>query len=399
MWAFHGWVKASVRANKPVDVVVRELLTARGSNFEVGPANYYLTARGAEDLGETTAQLFLGVRMQCARCHHHPFEKWSQEDYCGLAAFFARVGTRLEEAKDRSNPRAEIVLLRPSGDVTHPRTDRYVKPHVLDGPAVDDPEDRRRPLADWLTAPDNPFFARNMVNRFWACLMGRGLFEPVDDFRVTNPPANPELLDALAEDFVRHRHDFKHLMRSILQSRAYHLAADSTPGNAADAANVHFTRYTRKRLTAEQLADALDRATDTRESYPSMPPGTRAAQLPDTRIQSYLLDVFGRPARQAPCECERRSQPTIAQALHLLNGDALQRKIEAPDGRLAALLKENKPAEELIEELYLATLSRRPRPEEAARARRWLDEAPSPKEGAADLLWVLLNAREFLFNH
>ncbi len=375
------------------------MLTARGSNFQVGPANYYLTARSAEDLGETTAQLFLGVRMQCARCHHHPFEKWSQEDYCGLAAFFARVATRYGEAKDRNTPRDQIVFLRQSGDVTHPRKDRYVKPHALDGPAVDDPEDRRRPLADWLTAPDNPFFARNMVNRFWACLMGRGLVEPVDDLRATNPPSNPELLDALAEDFVRHGCDFRHLLRTILQSRAYHLSAESTPANAADAANVHFTRYTRKRLTAEQLADSLDAATLTRESYPGMPPGTRAAQLPDTRVASYLLDVFGRPARQAPCECERRAQPTIAQALHLLNGDALTRKIEAPDGRLARLLKDRKSAAEIIEEFYLATLSRPPRPEEAARAGRWLDEAPSLAEGGADLLWVLLNSREFLFNH
>ncbi len=399
MWAFHGWVKGCVRDNRPVDAMVRELLTARGSNFQVGPANYYLTARSAEDLGETTAQLFLGVRMQCARCHHHPFEKWSQEDYCGLAAFFARVATRYGEAKDRNTPRDQIVFLRQSGDVTHPRKDRYVKPHALDGPAVDDPEDRRRPLADWLTAPDNPFFARNMVNRFWACLMGRGLVEPVDDLRATNPPSNPELLDALAEDFVRHGCDFRHLLRTILQSRAYHLSAESTPANAADAANVHFTRYTRKRLTAEQLADSLDAATLTRESYPGMPPGTRAAQLPDTRVASYLLDVFGRPARQAPCECERRAQPTIAQALHLLNGDALTRKIEAPDGRLARLLKDRKSAAEIIEEFYLATLSRPPRPEEAARAGRWLDEAPSLAEGGADLLWVLLNSREFLFNH
>jgi hypothetical protein len=399
MWTFHGWVKDCVRDNRPVDSMVRELLTARGSNFKVGPANYYLTARGAEDLGETTAQLFLGVRMQCARCHHHPFEKWSQEDYCGLAAFFARVATRLAEAKDRNTPRDEIVFLRPSGDVTHPRKDRYVKPHVLDGPAVEDADDRRRLLADWVTAPDNPFFARNMVNRFWACLMGRGLVEPVDDLRATNPPANPELLDALAEDFVRHGYDFRHLMRTILQSRAYQLSAESTPDNAADAANAHFTRYTRKRLTAEQLADSLDVATGTRENYPGVPPGTRAAQLPDTRVSSYLLDVFGRPARQAPCECERRAQPTIAQALHLLNGDALEKKIAAPGGRLAALLKDKNPAVEVIEELYLATLSRPPRPDEAARARRWLAEAPSLAEGGADLLWVLINSREFLFNH
>ncbi len=207
------------------------------------------------------------------------------------------------------------------------------------------------------------------------------------------------MLDALAADFVRHRYDFKHLLRTILESRAYHLSAEAAPANAADAANVHFTRFTRKRLTAEQLADAIDAATGMHESYVGMPPGTRAAQLPDTRVPSYFLDVFGRPARRSTCACERRAQPTVAQALHLLNGDVLERKIEAEGGRVAALVKEKKPAAEVIEELYLATLSRPPRSEEAARARRWLDEAPSPKEGAADLLWVLLNSREFLFNH
>jgi hypothetical protein len=399
MLAFHGWVRAAVRDNRPVDEVVRALLTAQGSNFDVGPANYYLTARGPEDMGEATAQLFLGVRMQCARCHHHPFEKWSQEDYCGLAAFFARIGTRAGEQSHPSSGRDTVVFLRNTGDVTHPRMDRYVKPHVLGGPDVEDPVDRRRPLAEWLTAPDNPFFARNLVNRFWSYLMGRGLVEPVDDLRATNPPSNPALLDALADDFVRARYDQKHLLRTILQARAYHLSSEPTPANRADAANAHFTRYTRRRLTAEQLADALDAATGTHESYPGMPPGTRAAQLPDPRVPSYLLDVFGRPARQAPCECERHSEPTIAQALHLLNGDLLNRKIDAPDGRVAKLLQGKTPVPELVEELYLAALGRRPRADEAARAARWVQEAPTPKEGAADLLWVLLNSREFLFNH
>jgi hypothetical protein len=396
---FRGWLKDCVRDDRPLDVMVRDLLTAKGSNWTVGPANYYLTARSPEDLGETTAQVFLGVRMQCARCHHHPFEKWSREDYLGLAAFFVRVAVKYGDPPRPGAPREQIVYLRDSGEVTHPRRDRYVKPQVLDGPVLEDPADRRRPLAAWVTAPDNPLFARNLVNRFWACLMGRGLVEPVDDLRATNPPSNPDLLDALAEDFVRHRFDFKHLLRTILEARAYHLSAEAAPGNAADAANLHFTRYTRKRLTAEQLADAIDAATGTHESYREMPPGTRAAQLPDTRVPSYFLDVFGRPARQSLCACERRDQPTIAQALHLLNGDALERKIGAEDGRVARLLKEKKPAAETIEELYLAALSRPPRPEEAARARRWLDEAPSLREGVADLLWVLLNSREFLFNH
>jgi hypothetical protein len=280
---------------------------------------------------------------------------------------------------------------------------------VLDGPPLSSTlspggrgqgeGDRRVPLADWLTAPDNPFFARNLVNRFWAYYLGRGLVEPVDDLRATNPPSNPELLDALAEDFVRHRFDLKHLLRTIMQSRAYQQSSAVTPGNQADAANVYFTRYTVKRLTAEQLADALDFATGTREKYAGLPLGTRAIQLPDTRVNSFLMDVFGRPARQITCECERSAQPNIAQALHLLNGTFLNRKIAAPAGRVETLFKEKVALPAVVEELYLVTLSRPPRPDEVNKAETWVAAAPSPKEGVQDLLWALLNSREFLFNH
>jgi hypothetical protein len=399
MWAYHGWLRQAVRANRGVDAMVRELLTAQGSNFTEGPVNYSLTARNPEDLGEATAQLFLGVRMQCARCHHHPFEKWSQEDYCGLAAFFAQFGTKAGKLSDPSSGSDTIVFVRGFGEITHPRMDRHVPPRGLDGPPVPPGGDRRKALAEWLTAPDNAFFARNMANRYWAAVMGRGLVEPVDDLRATNPPSNPALLDALADDFIRHGYDARHLLRTIFASRAYQLGSRATPANAADAVNAHFTRRTPRRLTAEQLADALDAATGTRESYPNLPPGTRAIQLPDTRVRSYLLDVFGRPGRQAVCDCERGTQPNLAQALHLLNGDALNRKIDAPDGRVVRLVRAGVLESQLIKELYLATLSRLPDSEEMARARRWLAEAPTPREGAGDLLWVLLNCREFLFNH
>jgi hypothetical protein len=398
MWSFHNWVRASLRDNKPLDVLVREIITAEGSTFTEGPANYFLVARTPADWAETTAQLFLGVRMQCARCHHHPFEKWSQDDYYGLTAFFVRLGTkRSQEFGIFGNE--TVVYLKPNGEQTHPRKGGVVKPHPLDGPNVEDPFDRRRKLAEWLTAPANPFLARNFVNRFWAYLMGHGLVEPIDDLRATNPASNPELLDALAADFVAHKYDLKHLLRTILNSRAYQLSASMTPGNAADAANVYHTRYVRRRLTAEHLADALDFTTGTREKYQGLPLGTRAIQLPDTRVRSFLMDTFGRPARQITCECERTVQPNIAQALHLLNGDFLNKKITDPSGRIETLLKAKTAPAALIEELYLVTLSRPPRPEESARAGKWLAEAPSLKEGAVDLLWVLLNSREFLFNH
>jgi hypothetical protein len=412
MWSFHNWVRAQIRDGRPLDEFARDVITAEGSTFTEGPANFYRTGKTPEEWSEAAAQVFLGVRMQCAKCHHHPFEKYSQDDYYGLTAFFVRLGTKNSQDFGLFG-KETVVYLRPTGEASNPRTGWVVPPHPLDAPPVaapsgkgapaaspwDDRFDRRRKLAEWLTAPDNPLFARNLVNRFWGYLMGRGLVEPLDDLRATNPPSNPELLDALAKDFVAHKYDLKHLLRTILTSRAYQLSSARTPGNEADAANVYYTRYTVKRLTAEELADALDAVTGTREKYTGLPPGTRAIQLPDTKVRSFLLDVFGRPARQITCECERTSQPNIAQALHLLNGDFLNRKIADPTGRVETLLKAKTPVPAMVEELYLATLSRPPRPEEAAKAAGWITSAASPRDGIQDLLWVLVNSREFQFNH
>jgi hypothetical protein len=283
--------------------------------------------------------------------------------------------------------------------MSHPRRGNVVPPHPLDGPVMTDPIDRRVKLAEWLTSPKNPFFARNIVNRFWGYLMGRGLVEPLDDMRATNPASNPELLDALAEDFIANKYDLRHLLRTIMNSRAYQLSSQKGPGNQADTDNVHYARYRVRRLTAEQLADAIDYATGTREKYAGLPLGTRAIQLPDAGVKSFLLDVFGRPARQIACECERTAQPNIAQALHLLNGDFLNKKIASSTGRIETLLKAKKDAPTLVQELYLVTLSRAPRPDEMQRAVVWLGRAASPREGAQDLMWALLNSREFLFNH
>ncbi len=396
MWSFHNWLRAGLRDGKPVDALAREIVTAEGSTFTEGPANFFLAARTPADWSETTAQLFLGVRLGCARCHHHPFEKWSQDDYWGMAAFFSRLGTKTSQEFGLFG-RETVVFLRPAGEVSHPRKGGLVKPRPLGGDVSDDPVDRRRRLAEWLTAKENPFFARNVVNRFWAYTMGRGLVEPIDDLRETNPPSIPELLDALAADFAANNYDLKHLLKTIFRSRAYQLSSRPTPANRADASNTYYTRYTRKRLTAEQLADGIDFATGTREKYAGLPLGTRAIQLPDTKVRSFLLDVFGRPARQVTCECERTAQPNIAQALHLLNGDFLERKIAAPGGRVAGLLKAGKRPEEIIEDLYYAALARPPRKEEVGRALGWLQRAPSRAAWAQDLLWVLLNRREFQF--
>jgi hypothetical protein len=397
MWSFHNWVRAALRDNRPVDEMVRDIITAEGSTFTEGPANFYRVGGGPSDWSETATQVFLGVRVGCAKCHHHPFERWSQEDYAGMAAFFVRLGTKGSREFGIFGGE-QVVYLRPSGEMTHPRKGTVVPPHPLGGPRMDDPLDRRVKLAEWMTAPDNPYFARNLVNRFWGYYLGRGLVEPLDDLRATNPASNPELLDALARDFADHKFELKHLLRTIVESRAYQLSALPAAGNKADAGNVHYTRFTVRRLTAEELADAIDFATGTREKYKGLPPGTRAIQLPDPHVSSFLLDVFGRPGRKITCECERTTQPNIAQALHLLNGDFLNQKIAAPAGRVEALFKAKKDLPVVVEELYLVTLSRPPRPEERQRALRWIAEAPSPREGAQDLLWTLLNSREFLFN-
>jgi hypothetical protein len=400
MWSFHNWVRAQVRDNAPIDAFARDIVTAEGSTFIEGPANFYRIGRGADEWAETTAQVFLGIRVGCAKCHHHPFEKWSQDDYYGLVAFFSRLGTKNSQEFGIFGAET-VVFLRPAGEASHPRKRMVVKPMPLDGnPATsyEDEFDRRKKLAEWLTSPSNQMFSRNIANRFWGYLMGRGLVEPLDDMRATNPASNPELLDALAADLVKSKFNLKHLLKTIFSSRAYQLDSSPIPENAADSANIHFTRYTVKRLTAEQMADAIDFATGTREKYAGLPLGTRAIQLPDSEVKSYLMDTFGRPARQVLCECERTTKPNIAQAMHLLNGDFLNKKIADKSGRIEKLLGDKAPLSKAIEELWLATWSRRPNADEMAKAEGWVKSAPTPREGLQDVLWVLVNSREFLFN-
>jgi hypothetical protein len=398
MWSFHNWVKANIRDARPLDQFVRAILVAEGSTFTDGPANYYRVGRTPPDWAETTAQVFLGVRLQCAKCHHHPFDNWSQDDYYGMAAFFARLGQKNSQEFGLFG-RETVVHTKSTGEQTHPLKREVVKPHPLGGPVMEDEFDRRRPLAEWVVSKDNPYFARNLANRFWGYLMGRGLVEPLDDLRPTNPACAPELLDALAKDLIAHDFDMKHLLRTILQSRAYQLDSAEAASNAADATDVYFTRYHAKRLTAEQLADGVDFATGTQQKYTGLPAGTRAIQLPDPRVPSYLLDVFGRPQRAVVCECERTATPNIAQAMHLLNGDTLSKKIADPTGRVEHLAKAKAPPPAVIADLYLVTLSRPPSPQETAKAQQWVADATNLREGAQDLLWALLNSREFLFNH
>ena len=394
MWALHNWLRESFRMNKPIDEFVRELVTAQGSIFSNGPANYYRIANNPPDLAEATAQLFLGTRLQCAKCHHHPFEKYSQGDYYGFAAFFSRVGTK--GSSEFGNFGGEtIVLLRSGGEVTHPRTGQVMKPTPLDGDPVDDPLDRRIALATWLTSPDNDMFARNIVNRYMGYLLGRGLVEPIDDMRSTNPPTNVPLMQALAREFRDSRFNVKHLMRSIMNSRLYQLDSQPTPQNAED--NRFYSHFKVKRISAEPLLDAIDYCTGSLTKFPNLPLGTRATELPDSNYQNPFLVTFGKPKRASVCECERTPDENLAQALHTLNGDIIATKIADGNGRLAKLLAGKKPHDEIVTEIYLATLSRRPLPAEIVATQKFLSESPSPQDCYQDLLWALINSKQFLF--
>lgn len=439
MWSFYNWIRACMRENRPVDAMVRDLVTAQGSTFTNGPANFYRVARSPADLAETTCQVFLGMRLQCARCHHHPYERWSQDDYWSMAAFFARVGLKGSDEFGLFGGE-QIVRLSPGGEVTQPRSGKVMAPRPPGGDPPDPkaPEataDRRRVLADWLTSKANLAFARNIANRFWGYLMGRGIVDPVDDQRVTNPPSNPELLDALASDFAAHGFDQKRLLREIMNTRVYQLSSKTTALNAED--ERFFSHYLVKRLPAEVLFDAIDAATGTTDKFAQLPKGTRAIALPDPKVDSYFLDTFGRPQRQISCECERTGEPNISQALDLMNSDFIQAKVSSPQGRLSQLLSSKKSDDEIVETLYLATFSRSPRPDELARVKAAIHRPAGPrpkpqdlaaalnleldlpvprredlarlealvprppprKEAFEDLLWALLNSKEFLFGH
>lgn len=394
MWALSNWLKDSFRTNKPFDRFVRELITAKGSTFSNGPANYFRIANNPQDLTEATSQLFLGVRLQCAKCHHHPFEKYGQDDYYGFAAFFARVGNKGSQEFGLFGNET-VIVARADGEVGHPRTGQIMKPTPLEGKPAADAPDRRQALAAWLTSPENPFFARNIVNRYVAYLLGRGLVMPIDDLRATNPPSNRDLLDALAADFAKSGYNVKHLLRTIMNSRLYQLDSQPTKANAADTR--FYSHFPVKRISAEALLDAIDAATGVQTKFDKVPLGTKAIELPDAQYNNYFLKTFGKPRRLGVCECERVSEPNLAQALHTLNGDLLASKIGDSRGRVGQLLAAKKPHEEIVNELYLATLSRRPTADEIAAWEQMRSKQADARVFYEDLLWTLVNSKQFLF--
>lgn len=398
-YAFHRWIRQSLYENKPYDQFVREILTASGDAGFNPPVVWYREVDTTEEQVEDTAQLFLGLRIQCARCHHHPFEKWSQNDYYGLAAFYSRVGTK---AIDGAGKVRDKRIFHNDGVAMsrNPRTGQELKPTGLGAAPLElaAEVDPRVALADWLTDPANPFFAKSVVNRYWKHFFGRGLVEPEDDMRATNPPTNPELLDALARHFVESGYDLKALVRTIVLSKTYQLSAEPNDRNADDKQN--FSRYYPKRMSAEVLYDAFHQVTATQESYSGLPAGTRAIGLADPTAGPYFLKVFGQPQGDTACECERSAEANLAQSLHLLNSSEVQNKIAAGDGRAAKLAADPRPVEQKINELYLWVYGRPPDAEELAVAVGHVGRhSDNPRPAYEDLLWALVNTKEFLFNH
>jgi hypothetical protein len=407
VWAFYQYVRQSVADNKPWDQFAREILTARGSNLSNGAANYFVMHRDIAELTEKTTVTFLGLSLTCARCHNHPIEKWTQDQYWALANLFSRVAQ-----KNGDRPGEVIVYDLPSGDVPHLRRGIPMPPAPPDGPALDlsDPRNRREYFAAWLTSPDNPYFARALVNRVWRHFLGRGLVEPEDDLRLTNPPTNPELLDALTRDFVQHRFDVKHLIRTILNSATYQRSSQTVAENEAD--DRFYSHYLVRRLPAEVVLDIYSQVTEVPTVFSQIkvgttggvagtdqfPPGTRALQLPDSLVVSEFLDSFGRPDRSQPCSCERMSDASMSQALHLNNGQTLNEKLRAKNGRIEKWVQEKVPLDEALRRLYRLALCREPTQKEQQQMLAALKEA-QPREALEDLFWAVLTSPEFLFNH
>ncbi len=412
-YAFHDWLRTSLQENVPYDELVTEILTASGEIGRNPAVGWYRAVKDQKEQMQDIAQVFLGIRMQCAQCHHHPYEKWSQDDYYSFAAFLTTVGRKPGEQPDEDiifHRRTTAAMQNPNTKVTLKPTPLGAEPLEL-SPA-DDP---RVALADWLTAEDNPWFARMLVNRYWKHFFSVGLVEPEDDMRVTNPASHPELLDGLATQFAADGFDLKELIRTICNSRTYQLSAVPNAHNVADSQN--FSRYYPKRLQAEVLLDSINVVSKSTDTFRNQPQGVRATWLPDDKFNgdSYFLTVFGRPEMDSACECERVADANLAQSLHLINSDTIQTKLNHDAGRAAALAKATDRSDaDRLSELYLYALAREPRAEELAaatahlekkrkRAAEKTDDELTPekaeREAFEDILWALVNTKEFLFNH
>jgi Protein of unknown function (DUF1553)/Protein of unknown function (DUF1549)/Planctomycete cytochrome C len=391
---YYQWLRERLASGQPFNEIVRQILAAKGGTFSSPATNYYQIEQDVLKLTENTAQVFMGTRIQCAQCHNHPFDRWTMDDYYGFVSFFAQV-----KRKPAEDPR-ERIIFDGGGETQHPVTKQNMKPKFLGGPAPElKDQSRREALADWLVSTDNPWFARNVVNIVWAHFFGTGIVDPVDDVRISNPPSNPELLDALAARFVSYNYDLKKLVRDICNSRTYQLSTRANPSNATDTRN--FSRAMIRRIRAEVLLDSISQVTATPNKFKGLPLGARAVQIADGNTSNYFLTTFGRATRATVCSCEVKMEPNLSQALHLLNGDTTQQRIRQGK-RVETMLAAKQPPQEVIRTLYLTALSREPT---AAEMEKLLAAIPDPKQPAAvrealeDIFWALLNSKEFIFNH
>jgi len=404
MQAFYTWLRGVVHERVRLDQFVRDLLTATGSTYFNPAANYYRRSRDPEELAEVTAQLFMGVRLRCAKCHNHPYDVWKQDEYYSMASFFARVNR-----EDKSKPRRqrfdahewngeEFIVVSQSGEVTNPRTGAEMTPSMMGRPLVNtkaaDQGDRRVALAAWLVQPSNPFFAPAMVNRIWYHMMGRGIVEPVDDFRPSNPPSNAPLLSALTRDFVANGYDLRHTVGLIMKSSTYQLSEVPNAVNAKD--ERYFSHALTRRLTAEQLLDGVSQATGVPEPFEGYPSGTRVTQVVPTWQVDPFLRLFGQPPRETVCECERTNETTLGQSFELISGRRIDTKLRDPSGRVAKMVADHKANGEIITEIYLAALNRYPTIQELNAASRYVTGKPDRRRALEDVLWATLNTKEFL---
>jgi uncharacterized protein DUF1553/uncharacterized protein DUF1549 len=405
-FAFHNWIREAITTDKAYDEFARDILTSSGDELRHPPTVWYKEIVNPEQFVDDTAQVFLGLRLACAQCHHHPYEKWGQDDYWGIAAYFGRLGRKnipIPGGNPNQVNQVLAVFNRPAGNVTNKRTSQAAVMKPLDGQpvTVDAGTDPREKLVDWMVTGDNPFFARAVANRYWAHFFGRGLVDPLDDMRVTNPPSNPELLEALAGDLVAHKYSLKHLVKTICGSRTYQLSSVPNEFNQHD--KQAYARFYPRRLSAEVLFDAVCQVTDSPATFGGLPQDRhaprRAIMLPDESFASYFLDVFGRPQRISACECERVSEANLAQALHLLNSEEIQGKLTRANGRADALVKDPRPDAEKVSELFMWTLAHKPAADQLALALDHVTRhAQNKKLAYENIIWALINTKEFLFN-
>lgn len=392
MFLYSNWLTERISSNMPLNQMVQELLGANGGTFTNPATNYYQIERDTLKTAENVAQVFMGIRTQCAQCHNHPFDRWTMDDYYSFAAFFSQVGR-----KGGEDYRETIIFNSGGGEVTHPVGGRVMPPKFLGGPAPNTAgQDRRVVLAKWLASPENPYFATSVANRVWAHFFGVGIVEPVDDVRVSNPATNPELYKALGDHFTQYNYDFKQLVRDICNSQTYQRSSQRNVSNESDELNFAHARI--RRIFAENVLDSVSQITETKDKFPGLPLGARAVQIADGNASTYFLSTFGRSNRATVGVCEVKTDPTLSQSLHLLNGDTVETKVR-DGGLIKRMLDAGATPQQLIEMMYVRSLSRKPTPQEMEKLLAIVAAEPAPQKGLEDIFWAVLNSREFLFNH